>query len=459
MTAIRTFIVAAIGGLALLGLGQAAAAPNAVPSNTSPPTISGTPQEGQTLTASTGTWTGQPTHFDYQWQRCDSAGSNCSLISGATSQAYTLVSADVGRRIRVVVTARNADGQRQASSSPTAVVTRLAQNAPRNTSRPSISGTAEEGRTLTVSNGGWSGTQPISFRYQWLRCDATGGACVNVSGATSRTYTLVAADVGRRMRALVTATNSAGAASALSNASGRVDAAPATAPRNTGAPTIAGTAREGEVLTASPGTWTGTQPLTFSYQWLRCDSGGGSCAAISGATGQTYTVTSADAGETLRVQVTARNSAGSASVQSLATSIVGEKAPSGVIKLPNGRSSVPASSVALPARLVIDGVRFTPNPLRSRLSTITGRIHVSDTRGNVVRDVRVLLLGLPYNWLVQPGEVATGVDGWATVQFHATRNVPRRGAIVMFVRARKLGDNLLAGVSTRRLVQMRVELA
>jgi hypothetical protein len=114
--------------------------------------------------------------------------------------------------------------------------------------------------------------------------------------------------------------------------------------------------------------------------------------------------------------------------------------------------------VALPSRLIIDGVRFSPNPVRSRGGAVTARVHVSDTKGNVVREARVQLIGLPYNWATGSPEVSTGVDGWATIVFRTTSAIPSRGALVVFLRARKLGDNLLAGVSTRRLVQVRIAI-
>jgi hypothetical protein len=450
--------VTVVVAFALLGVGKAAvAAQAAAPANTAPPTVSGTPEAGRSLTASTGSWTGTtPIHFDFQWQRCDAQGQNCSLIAGATSQTYTVVSADIGRRVRVVVNARNAEGSRQASSAPTAAVRAAPSGAPRNTAAPAISGTAQEGRTLTVSNGTWTGTNPIAYSYQWLRCDSSGGACTTIANATSRTYALVAADVSKRIRANVTATNAAGASSVTTNATGTVSSAPATAPRVTAFPAITGTPTVGATLAATNGTWTGTEPITYAYQWQRCDATGASCAAISGATAQTYKVTTTDQQNRLRVVVTGTNAAGSAAAASAVSATVGEGSPTGTITLPSGRKSVPATSVSLPARLLIDSVKFTPNPLRSLAATVTARVHVSDTRGNVVRDARVLLTGVPFGWITQTPEVATGTDGWATVTFRPTAKLPRRGSIVMFLRARKLGDNVLAGVSTRRLVQLRV---
>jgi hypothetical protein len=95
-----------------------------------------------------------------------------------------------------------------------------------------------------------------------------------------------------------------------------------TPPGNSSAPTISGTPTAGHTLSAGNGTWSGTQPLAYAYTWKRCDSGGGSCTAISAATSSTYTLTSNDVGSTIRVAVTASNSAGSATATSDATPAV-----------------------------------------------------------------------------------------------------------------------------------------
>jgi hypothetical protein len=109
--------------LAVAVLPQTASA--AAPVNTNPPTISGTAQQGSTLTADNGTWQNSPSSFQYQWQRCNTSGASCVSISGAAAKTYNVVGNDVGHTLRVRVTAVNADGNATADSAPTAVVTRL----------------------------------------------------------------------------------------------------------------------------------------------------------------------------------------------------------------------------------------------------------------------------------------------------------------------------------------------
>src|SRR2546426_21148 len=186
------------------------------PSNTSPPTISGTATQGQTLTALSGSWSGTtPISYSYLWMRCDSSGSNCSPISGQTSNSYHLVSADVGHRTQATVTATNQYGSTKASSNLSDVMVAKGLG-PASTSPPVVSGSAQVGQKLTLSQGSWSGSTPMSFSYGWQRCDSNGNNCAAISAATKATYTVASADLGHRLRGFVRASNSFGASTATS---------------------------------------------------------------------------------------------------------------------------------------------------------------------------------------------------------------------------------------------------
>jgi len=188
----------------------------ATPQNTSLPQVSGTAKEGETLTASNGTWSNTPTSYAYQWRRCASDGRACGDITGATKQTYAVVAADVGRTLRIVVTASNADGNASATSGATDVVD--SKSGPTNSVKPAVSGTATVGQELRVSRGTWS-PAPSSYGYQWQRCSSTGTDCLNVDGATSSVYGVRSADVDHRLRALVTARTSAGRSTVASTPS------------------------------------------------------------------------------------------------------------------------------------------------------------------------------------------------------------------------------------------------
>jgi hypothetical protein len=327
--------------------------------------------------------------------------------------------------------------------------------APQNTAAPSVTGTARQGSQLSATTGSWDGDTPLTLSFQWQRCSAQVTGCGNIASATVTSYTALHADVGSVLRVVVTAANGAGQSSAVSAPSAVVAAAGA-APNTAQQPTPQGTPAVGATLTAAEGTWTGDPPITFSYQWQRCTPTY-SCANIPNATARTYAASSNDVGFRLRVVMTAKNAFGTKTVTSNATALVPSLQPAGATTLPDGRTSIPASSVALPQRLVIANVEFTPNPVRSR-DVITARFRVTDTRGYVVRDARVYVVGLPYSWTHASREVATGSDGWAVIQITPTAAMPLKsgGAAVFFVRARKLGEPVLAGVSTRRLVQVRL---
>jgi len=153
-----------------------------------------------------------------------------------------------------------------------------------------------EGRILTATTGTWSpAAPPVNLTYQWQDCDAaTGLTCSDIGGQTSRTYKVASTDVGSRLQILVKATNSAGTGWAVVQAGTAAKAVPI----NRAAPTISGTAREGQTLSESHGEWT-SSPTSFSYQWLQCDGSGNNCTAIVAATSQTYVPLAGDVGHTL----------------------------------------------------------------------------------------------------------------------------------------------------------------
>jgi hypothetical protein len=305
---------------------------DAVPVNTALPTITGTVQQGQTLTEHHGTWSNEPTGYAYQWQRCDSSGNTCKATA-ATGPTYVLGPEDVGHTIRVQETASNASGSSSAAtSSATAAVT---SQAPSNVTLPTITGTAQQGQTLTEHHGTWS-NEPTGYAYQWQRCDSSGNTC-KATAATGPTYVLGTEDVGHTIRVQETASNAFGPSSPASSSATAVITP--LAPTNISAPTITGTAQQGQTLTEHHGTWTNT-PTSYAYKWLQCDSLGTSCLQISGAESQIYVPASGDVGHTIEVQETASNAGGTSSAAiSEPTAVV-----SAVAAATFGNTSVGASS-------------------------------------------------------------------------------------------------------------------
>jgi len=301
-------ILSVLTGPALAGTGSSTHAPVALVA----PRITGTDAEGQTLTATAGTWLDSPTQLAYQWQRCSASGSACTAIAGATATTYALQSADVAATIRVTVTATNAGGSTASQSAATGPVLPLP---PTGTTAPTIAGSATDGRTLTVAPGAWTGA-PTRFAYQWQECSSTGSSCTAISGATTTTYTLTPSEVGNTLRVAVTATNAGGTGTQTSAVTAVI--APAlvpwdntAAPEATSPPSISGSPAAGQTVTCSPGAWTG-DPTAYTYQWNRNN------LPIAGATSPTYTVVAADQGHALTCSVVASNAGGAIQADSSA---------------------------------------------------------------------------------------------------------------------------------------------
>jgi hypothetical protein len=230
----------------------------------------------------------------------------------------------------------------------------------------------------------------------------------------------------------------------------------AAAPSNTAPPVISGTPEVGKTLSTTNGTWSGTTPFTFGYHWRRCDRTGGSCADIAGATDNTYKVENADSDRTLRVVVTAKNSDGSDSATSVPTAVV-PAVPVSNNGCPANKSAktAPIAELAPPARLQIVGFHVTTGPINKQTQSFTLQVRVGSTCSVDIQGASVYVTAVPYNQFDIPSEKLTGSDGTATLSFSRLSGFPassKQGQLTLFIRATKPGEDILAGVSTRRLV-------
>jgi hypothetical protein len=242
---------------------------------------------------------------------------------------------------------------------------------------------------------------------------------------------------------------------------GLSDAAGTAPPSNQSPPTISGTPVEGNTLTAVSGNWNGTGPVTYTYRWRRCDKTGGSCADIGGANKATYTLKNVDVGNTIKVRQTATNKDGSTSATSAPTAVVKASAggPPAANGCPAGTGSVNVTQLSLPARLLIDGQSASPSQIsKSSTQDVTMRFHVSACNGRPVVGALVYAAAVPFNQFTI-SEVPTGADGWASMTEHRLGGFPassKQQLLAVFVRARKSGENILSGISTRILVSFPV---
>ena len=276
------------------------AAVTAAKANTAPtglPTISGTPQVDETLTADTSAIADEDglddVSYSYQWL---AGGSD---IEGATGSSYTLTSSEQGQTVQVKVSFTDDDDNAESLTSvATETVAAKPNTAP--TGLPTISGTPQVGETLTADTSAISdedGLANVSYQYQWLRDDD------DIAGQTNSTYRLVSADQDKTIKVRVTFRDDADNQESLTSAETlAVAAKPNTAA--TGEPTISGTPQVDETLTAGTSDIAdedGLENVSYRYQWIRSDNGADT--HIAGETDSTYTLVLADLGKTIKVQV------------------------------------------------------------------------------------------------------------------------------------------------------------
>ena len=307
-------------------LGDPSTATAAVRDNDNSPatgavTITGTPTEGETLTADTSGLTDADgldnAAWAYQWVRTPAGGSDAD-ISGATSKTYVAVFADVGATLKVRVTVTDDEGHEATfTSAPTAAVAAL----PRPSVTVASAGDVTEGDTVTFTltrTGDTAGTLAVAYETtasgDFGVTPGAGTATFLANSSTTQVSVDTTDDTTHEAHGSVTVTLTA---NPVAYDLGDEDAAMAAVRDDddspaTGAVTITGTPTEGETLSADTSGLTdadGLDSAAYVYQWVRTPSGGGD-ADISGATGATYVAVFADAGATLKVRVTVTDDEG-----------------------------------------------------------------------------------------------------------------------------------------------------
>jgi GH25 family lysozyme M1 (1,4-beta-N-acetylmuramidase) len=262
---------------------------------------------------------------------------------------------------------------------------------------PTVVGAPEAGQLLAAVPGTWEGGKPITFAYQWRLCDAAGANCTSISGATAESYRPDSTAVGHSLKVVVTATSAAGSAVATTAATAAVAPAgtsPSARPQNLKPPQILGTVQDGQVLTSSVGTWTGS-PTKFTYRWRRCNAGGSSCIAIPHAIGPRRTLTPDDIGSTLSLVVTATGKGGAASATAATTGVV----------------------VAAPLPAVSVGTQTVKRGIAGNLETADGRAIVTWQPGAVPVGKTVSLTAAGGSPALPDTQVALSVPGLSSKGF------------------------------------------
>ena len=277
----------------------------ALPQASALPNISGAAVRTVTLTTTAGEWTNSPTTIAYQWLRCNADRTGCQTIPGATTANYTLALADEGHAVTVQVTATNTSGSGTATARATGAVSAAP---PSVIHPPAVTGAAyQQDVALSVipNSAVWQQTPDTTYTATWKRCDADGTNCQAIGGANATQYTPSRSDVGHALVVAITATNPDGSATATSTPTQAIVPAP---PRWRALPLISpDPGRVGDVLSVTPGVWSGTPVNADDTQMMRCTN---TCSAVGPVDATSYTITSGDLGAILRVREYASNTGG-----------------------------------------------------------------------------------------------------------------------------------------------------
>ncbi len=377
------------------------------------PTISGTPQVGETLTADSSAITDEDglddVSYSYQWIRSDNGAD--TDIAGETDSTYTLVLADLGKTIKVQVTFTDDDDN---AETLTSVATKAVAAAPNRaaTGLPTISGTPQVEQTLTADTSAITdedGLDDVSYSYQWL----AGGS--DIDGATGSSYTLTSSEQGQTVQVKVTFTDDADNTESLtSEATEAVAAKPNSEP--TSLPTISGTPQVEQTLTADTSGIAdadGLANVSYSYQWIADGTD------IDGATGSSYELTSSEQGQTITVRVSFADDADNAeSLTSEATETVAQAPAPLTVSLENAAVSHNGTDV------FTFEIRFSE---QFGLSYKTLRYHAFTEVGGEVKKAQRRDSDTPnIRWLIT---VEPDSNGDVTITLPATTDCDDDGAI------------------------------
>ena len=320
----------------------------------SSPTVGGSAKFGTALTAPTDpaaafTFTSDADGaLSYQWYSASSSTGTPVAISKATASSFTPSTAYINKWISVKITLTSS---KYATASHLTAAVQFVSGDPLDLD-VAISGTpVHPGSKATAVLSNASTVSGQAHAYQWQTSVDGGTTWTNVSGATKSTYTVLAGDLGKCLRVVVTTTKS-GYATATDPSSG-VGVSQATVLVPTTQPTLTGNTAAGSVLTVNPGVW--NVASTFTYQWYRDGD------IIPGATGTTHTTTGDEDGENITVTVTAHSSGYNPVTVAPADIQVTDGAAPGVITAPKvtGPAALGATLTATSGVWSLDGLTIT----------------------------------------------------------------------------------------------------